>query len=101
MSSAITGALSQAQRAVEATARSLGETESGRSLTESDNAKREWVMGRRPEETDRALRASLTSSLSVEVVPGTALRFPVEGGSREVVTGGNVSGTAESRLAPL
>jgi len=43
----------------------------------------------------------LTSSLSVEVVPVTELRFPVEGGYREVVAGCNVSGPAENMQAAL
>lgn len=85
--SAITGAVSLAQRVASSTGQELGEIEPAKSVTVSESERRVWLLAHTPEETDRLLRASLTSSLSVGLEEVGEWRFPSDKPAYKLVTG--------------
>lgn len=96
MSSAITGALAQAETQLSSTGLQHSETASGKSLTES--AARDRLVAQKPTETDRNLLAWLESSLGVVAKPNISLTYPLTGGYRRTVSSFDVSGiTRENR----
>lgn len=92
MDSAITGALSQVQRAASSTGPRHGETASGTLPAVSASELRARLLRREPEDNDRELRHSLTSSLNVVFESEGRWMFPKNKPpykqiDREIVTG--------------
>lgn len=101
ISSATTGALAQVQRALNSTGREHGETGSGRQLTTSESERIAWLVARRPEEVDRALQASLMSSLGVDLELVSEWRFPSDAKPYQVAVGCQIGGNASNYAAAL
>lgn len=101
LTSVITGALSEAQKGQSSTGRQPGEGGSAQLPTASESERRAWLESRSPEETDKALRTSLASSLNVGLEEVSELRFPVSGGFRKLITGYAVRDPDGNRGAAL
>lgn len=89
VSSAITGALERVTQ-LASNGASSGKTGSQHLVAKSESETRAWLLKHEPEETDRLLLASLTSSLGVEVGLEKQFRFPKEGGYYATPVSANV-----------
>lgn len=101
LTSAITGVLAQAQKALSVTGQPHGDDGRGGSLTTSETDRRAWLVAHTPAETDKALQTSLQSSLGVELALMHSYRYPPGGGYVRVPDGCGISGKFENLPAAL
>ena len=91
ISSSITGAVSQVQKAANSIGQQLGETASVMSPEDVSKA-RNWLIARSPAQVEMALQTWLQSQHGVSVTAITESRFPTDGGFYSVQTGADVHG---------